>query len=137
MFNLIQKIKTGQESEWLKTIKENDKNNKITLYWLMDDDNYIGCFTFTHELDEDRMQRGGNLGYNILPSKRRQGYAYTGLKMVLSEIRKTGLDKILITCSIDNTKSFELMQKAVKEFGGELLPDSEKNEHRVWVNTKN
>ena len=137
VLKMIHQIEEGQESELLKSIQQNDKNNLITCYWLMDDDNYIGCFTFSHNLDKDRMQRGGNLGYNILPSRRRQGYAYTGLKMVLSEISKSGFDKILITCGIDNEKSFNLIKKVFNEFGGKFLSDSRLGEHRVWLNTKN
>ena len=132
VLNLIQMIDDGRESEWLDNIAKLDG---VTLYWLMNDDEYVGCFTFRHSLTEKSMLRGGNLGYNIIPSQRRHGYAFAGLTMVLERAREMGLDRILITCGTDNPKSYGLIQKAVATFGGEFLPDSELNEHRAWVNT--
>lgn len=109
-----------------------------TYYWLMDGDDYIGSFTLRHNLTPNLMQIGGNIGYIILPSKRRQGYAFSGLILCLKEAKKLGLDRVLITCNTKNTASFAVITKAMRHFGGEMLPDitiDDECEHRVWVNT--
>jgi predicted acetyltransferase len=132
VLKLIEMIDSGHETEWLKNIEQ---QNDITLFWLMDDSRYVGCFTFRHNLTEQLIQRGGNLGYNIIPSQRRRGFAFVGLSLVLEQAYKMGFDKILITCGTDNDKSYALIKKAVATFGGEFLPVSERNEYRAWVNT--
>ena len=133
VLKLIDMIDAGRESEWLEHIAQ-QKN--ISLFWLLNDGHYVGCFTFRHELSEQSMQRGGNLGYNIIPSQRCKGFAFAGLGLVLERAHKLGFGKILITCGVDNDKSYGLIKKAVSTFGGEFLPDSELKEHRAWVNTR-
>ena len=43
VLKLIEMIDSGRETEWLKNIAQ---QNDITLFWLMDDNRYVGCFTF-------------------------------------------------------------------------------------------
>ena len=143
--NLIDAVDHDNILFWIKQKQNEDKGINLnpgyvasTYYLLMEGEEYIGSFQLRHELTERLMNIGGNISYIILPSKRQKGYAFKGLRLVLSEARKMGLDRVLITCNAKNDASFAVMTKAMKKYGGEILPDVEIDdgfEHRVWVNT--
>jgi len=50
-----------------------------SIFWLIDDDEYIGRVSIRHELTESLLRAGGNIGYDIRPSKRMRGY---GLRFI-------------------------------------------------------
>ena len=143
--SLLQAIDDGDISAWIKQKQGEEKGINLkpgyvsgTYYWLMEGDEYIGSFTLRHQLTESLMKIGGNIAYIILPSKRGQGYASAGLTLCLQEAKKMGMDKVLITCNTRNNASFAVITKAMKKYGGEMLPDVQIDdgfEHRVWVNT--
>jgi len=109
-----------------------------SVFWLVDDDNYIGTFNLRHSLTPALEQIGGHIAYQILPSKQRKGYAYAGLKLCLVEANKIGIEKVLVTCKAENTASYSVIHKAMLEFGGyedEVLVKDNCVEKRVWIRT--
>ena len=144
---LIKAIDENDVSKWLQDRQNDEMGINLkpgyvagTSYWLMDDGEYVGSFTLRHSLTENLMKMGGNVAYIILPSKRRQGYAFKGLTLCLQEARKIGLNRVLITCNTKNVASFAVIMKAFRQYGGEILPDiaiDSETEHRVWINTIN
>ena len=111
-----------------------------TTFWLVDGDKYIGTFALRHRLTPNLEKIGGNIAYAIRPSERQKGYGYQGLKLCLNEAFKMGLKKVLITCNAENIASYNLIHKAMLEYGGtELKPIEIENgfEKRIWVKTKN
>lgn len=108
-------------------------------FWLMDDDEYIGSFSLRHGLTPSLLQEGGNVAYEILPSKRSKGYAKQGLKLVLKEALRLGMDKVLVTCHEDNIASYKVMHSVMLEMGGNEVPLSKTDNHlnhRVWIVTQ-
>ncbi|MBO7053613.1 MAG: GNAT family N-acetyltransferase [Alphaproteobacteria bacterium] len=145
MRKLIQMLDDGEIDKWFVKKRNEDLGIDLpdgyvsgTTYWLMDNGEYIGSFTLRHALTDSLMKIGGNVGYVIAPSKRGQGYAFAGLKLVLIQAKKRGMDRVLITCNTKNDASFAVINKAKNLYGGEQLPDWQFDdfaEHRVWVNT--
>src|SRR3954451_19297522 len=43
-----------------------------SVYWLIDDDDFIGHVSVRHALNAALQRRGGHIGYAIRPSKQRQ-----------------------------------------------------------------
>ncbi|WP_257028221.1 GNAT family N-acetyltransferase [Micromonospora purpureochromogenes] len=71
-----------------------------------------GCWAgiaLRHELNDFLLRVGGHVGYGIRPSARRRGLATWALGRMLGEARALGLDRVLITCEVDNIASAKTM----------------------------
>lgn len=105
----------------LNALSEKDENNDRipeSMFWLIEDNAYIGIITIRHYLTENTRKVGGHIGYGIVPERRKEGYGKLILKLALEECRKMGMDSVLITCSPDNIGS-----KKIIEYNGGILED--------------
>ncbi len=108
-----------------------------SIFWLMDAGDYIGRVSVRHRLDEDLFNFNGHIGYDIRPSRRKQGYGKKALQLALLKAREFGLPRILITCNWDNEGS----RKIIESGGGifedgriEIREDGMPNEIlRYWI----
>lgn len=111
-----------------------------TTLFLFDDDQFIGIFDLRHGLTEMLSKRGGHIAYEIIPSKRRQGYGKAGLKLVIQFARQhLNIKKILVTCHGDNLPSHKMMLSVMRDFGGEIKEDILIDGHiekGVWINAE-
>jgi predicted acetyltransferase len=78
--------------------------------WFVDGKKYIGTVLLRHQLNEDLLQIGGNITYEIRPTERRKGYGYKMLELTLIEANKRGMNKVLITCDEDNIASKKIIE---------------------------
>ena len=65
----------------------------------------VGMLDIRHRLNDYLAQFGGNIGYSVRPSARRQGVATEMLRLALPVARSLGLKRVLITCLEDNEGS--------------------------------
>lgn len=105
-----------------------------TVFWFIDEGEFIGRVSIRHELTEHLREIGGHIGYEIRPSKRRQGYGTLILSLALNEARSLGLKRALITCDETNVGS----RKIIEANGGVLedsAPQGNGKPHklRFWV----
>lgn len=105
-----------------------------TKYWLIDEGEFIGVLNIRHRLNEHLLQIGGHIGYNIRPSKRRQGYGTKLLELGLQKAKEMGFDRVLLTCDVTNTGSRRIIEKN----GGELEnqvpnPETGVDKLRFWI----
>lgn len=87
-----------------------------TRLWLIEDDEFVGVISIRHELNDFLRIYGGNIGYAIRPSRQKQGYDTTMLRLALEYVKQLGIDKVLITCDWDNIGS----RKVIESNGGIL-----------------
>ena len=85
-------------------------------FWLIDDNEFIGRLSIRHELNEFLLKMGGHIGYEIRPSKRKQGYGTQILRLGLEKARESGLQRVLVTCDEDNIGS----KKIIEHNGGQF-----------------
>ena len=104
--------------DWLRLVKECEKPDNTLLgvqastYFAvrLDDDTVVGCIELRHTLNEALAFCGGHIGFSTVPTERRKGYATQMLQMMHAEAKKIGLDKVLLTCDIDNIGSYKTIE---------------------------
>jgi predicted acetyltransferase len=79
----------------------------VQLYFLLDTMNnkFIGSAILRPILNDDLLQRGGNIAYGIVPSYRNKGYGTKLLSLCLEILKEQGLEKVLVVCKKENTYS--------------------------------
>jgi predicted acetyltransferase len=82
-----------------------------TIYWGLDGSALIGSIRLRHELTPRLQEIGGHIGYEVRPSRRRQGYGTQMLALTLDRARQFGLPGVLITCGTDNHGSARMIEK--------------------------
>ncbi|ETT72005.1 acetyltransferase, GNAT family protein [Paenibacillus sp. FSL R7-277] len=107
-------------------------------FWLVTaDKRVVGAVNIRHRLTERLLHSGGHIGYGIVPSARRQGYASELLKQALLKSAELGIEQALVVCDSVNTAS----ERTIRRNGG--IEDSEYIEEdgnvirRFWIGTGN
>ena len=65
----------------------------------------VGMIQFRHEFNDFLREFGGNIGYSVHPDERRKGYAKRILNECLKVCKAFGLERVLITCLVENEAS--------------------------------
>ena len=81
-----------------------------------EDDKVVGIIDYRHPLTPFLLQYGGNIGYSVLPSERRKGYAREMLRLILPVCRAFGDQQVLLTCD----KTNEASRRTITGNGGVL-----------------
>ena len=108
-----------------------------TDFWLVDSTEFIGHVSVRHRLTEHLERIGGHIGYDIRPSKRRQGYGKKILELVLPKVKELRIERALLTCDANNESS----RKIIEKNGGileniEKDPETGRDKRRYWIDIK-
>ena len=128
------------ENRLSKKYKENYVPSTVFLGVREIDNKLIGIIDFRHKLTNFFFNYGGNIGYSVLPSERRKGYAKNMLGLMLEYCKEQGFHRVLVTCDKENIGS----QKTIIANGGilnnEVTDDTGLSEsgiiQRYWISLK-
>lgn len=133
-------------NEWLKHNKEREIEELLPEgyvvgyeYCLIDrkNDEILGMINIRPYTDNNDflIRYGGNIGYSVKPSKRRKGYCKRMLKDALNICKNEfGLNKVLITCDVDNIASENTIKSCGGEYINELyIPEVDETVKRYYI----
>lgn len=81
-----------------------------TILWMVDGGDYLGTVAIRHQLTPALRQFGGHIGYQVRPSKRREGHGTVLLRMALPYAYAMGLDAVMLTCDATNIASRRIIE---------------------------
>lgn len=105
-----------------------------THWWIVEDGEYLGAIALRHSLTEKLLEGGGHIGYGVRPSARGRGLAAWALGEVVKHARERGLERVMVSCDIDNLAS----AKTIERNGGVLEDIRETwlgTARRYWITT--
>jgi predicted acetyltransferase len=98
-------------------------------FWITDDaDEVVGFLAFRHRLNDWLLAEGGHIGYSVRASRRREGHASAALALAVRRAPELGVERVLVTCDIDN-----LASAATIEANGGVLEDERSGKRRYWI----
>ena len=107
-------------------------------FWLVrEGGTVVGVSNVRHSLTTALRREGGNIGYGIRPSARRQGMGTAILRESLARAAALGLARVLVTCGKGNVAS----AKSIMRNGGvfdseEYLPERGEIVQRYWIGAR-
>ena len=80
-------------------------------FWIAQDNVFLGRISLRQRFNKVLEIHGGHVGYEIREACRDQGIGTQALKLVRDYAATKGMDKLLLTCNVDNLASERVILK--------------------------
>ena len=127
--------------QWIEKINADLKKDSgglvpATTYFAFAGDKLVGTIQVRHKLNDYLLKYGGHIGYGVVPSERRKGYATEMLRMALKKCKALGIEKALVTCDKDNVASAGTILKNDGVLENEVSDDTGRMMQRYWIEVR-
>lgn len=124
--------------QWIEKINDDlDRNSDgfvpSTTYFAFAGSKLVGTIQIRHRLNDYLLQYGGHIGYGVVPSERRKGYASAMLQLALKKCKGLGIDKVLVTCDKNNVASAGTILKNGGVLENEVTDEKGRIMQRYWM----
>lgn len=96
----------------------------------------VGAAHIRHILNDALLRHGGNIGYGVVPSERRKGFAAYMLSQALVKCRELGMERALITCDDNNVGSYKTIEKNGGVLENKTAEEDGNIIRRYWIELK-
>jgi predicted acetyltransferase len=103
---------------YVRTLDERSRGFNLAPGWVSGtllvavvNDELVGRASIRHELNVYLALAGGHIGYCVLPPFRGRGFATEILRQSVIIARSKGIDRVLLTCDLDNSASARVIEK--------------------------
>ena len=93
----------------------------------------VGRTSVRFMLNASLAERGGHIGYGVLPQHRRRGYATEILRQSLVIARAAGVGRVLVTCDQDNAGSRAVIESCGAVLDSVVTLDGKPPVLRFWI----
>ena len=107
---------------------------RMSWFWLCRGERLLGSSRLRHLLIPVLELDGGNIGYEIRPSERRQGFGKELLRLTLDEARAIDLSRVLLTAEPTNWGSLGVIEaNGGMPDGASISPRHGRTMNRYWI----
>lgn len=138
--------KFDDPEEWLDWILKNERVETCAKGWVPSvqylcirraDNRLVGMIDIRLSLNDYLLKFGGHIGYSIRKSERGKGYAKEQLRLALAELKRRGINKVLITCYNTNIASQKVILSANGVYEDEAYDDTDQSmTQRYWIDNR-
>ena len=128
--------------EWIETCKlrsnkdtcpSNKVPSNVYIAVRFSDNKVVGIIDLRHHIDHPILSTwGGHIGYFVRPTERGKGYGREMLRLNLLNAQKLGIQKVLVTCNVNNLAS----ERIIISNGGvfeNIIKVNNETMKRYWI----